>query len=78
MNTALAIVGALGGLTVFFAAVIAVIRSVVRQVGATEDNTEALRDMKDALTNMDGKMNGIINRLDNHAERIASLEGGRH
>jgi hypothetical protein len=70
LNTTLAVIGALGGLTAFGAAVWAVVRSIAKQVGATKDNTEAVKELTRKLDALDGK-------VDEHSTRIARLEGWR-
>jgi len=70
VSTFLAVASALGGIVAFALAVATIVRSIGRQVSATKDNTKALVKLSDAVNNLDG-------RVDQHAERIARLEGGR-
>lgn len=69
MITVFTVLGALGGLVAFGAAVFTVVRAIFRQVGATEDNTSALRDMRGALDRLDTAVR-------TQGERISALEGG--
>lgn len=68
VNTALSIVAALGGLVVFIGAIWAVVRGIFRQVGATEDNT-------DALERLSGNIVDLQKTVTDQGERIARLEG---
>lgn len=68
MNTTVEILGSLGGLVAFVVAVVAVFRGVFGQVQATRDLTAAVRELRMAITQLDGKVDG-------HAERISRLEG---
>ncbi len=68
--TTLALLGALGGLAAFVAGVWALLRGIFRNIGATQDNTRALRQMSDRLEQLGQTVNG-------HGERIARLEGRR-
>lgn len=70
MSNALAILAALGGIVVFLGAVVAVIRAIFKQIGATNANTAAVRELSLQM----GSVNG---RLDNHETRISHLEGSR-
>lgn len=70
MNTFLAVAGALGGVAVFVAAVIAIIRAVTGQVSATKENTKALKALS-------GQIDRLDTTVDQHGERIARLEGRR-
>lgn len=70
MSTALAVLASLGGVASIGAATYAIVRAVIRQVHATEDNTKAL----DRLT---AKVDTLDNKVDSHGERIARLEGLR-
>lgn len=63
-----AILGSLGGITAFVTAVVFMVRSIVRQVGATEDNTAALKDLKDSVRELKAELSG-------HETRISRLEG---
>jgi hypothetical protein len=69
-STTLALLGALGGLVAFVAGVWALLRGIFRNIGATQDNTRALRAVRDQLEQLGQTVNG-------HGERIARLEGGR-
>jgi hypothetical protein len=68
VNTALSVVAALGGLVVFIGAIWAVVRGIFKQVGATEDNT-------DALNKLSGEIASLQKTVNNQGERIARLEG---
>jgi urease accessory protein UreE len=70
----LAWLGALGGIVVFSTAMVAVVRGIFRQVHTVEDNTKAINELKSA---MEGLGHELGNRLNNHGERIATLEGMR-
>jgi hypothetical protein len=61
------LVGALGGVIVFFGALYAVIKSAFAQVTATKDNTKALEKLTSTVNGQDG-------RLDNHEIRLTRLE----
>lgn len=68
MTALLGILGALGGVVVFAGAIITIIKGIFRQVHATEENTKALNALSNTVT-------GLDSRLDDHAQRIARLEG---
>jgi hypothetical protein len=68
---ALIVFGGAGGVVAIVAAVVAVGRGVFRQVGATEDNTTALR----ALT---AELQQVKSTLTGHETRIAILEDRIH
>jgi hypothetical protein len=69
-TTTLALLGALGGLVAFVAGVWALLRGIFRNVGATQDNTRALREVTDQLEQLSRVQNS-------HGERLARLEGSR-
>ena len=64
------ILGALGGVVVFLGGVWAIVRGIVRQTVATQDNTKAIR----ALT---GKVDKLGETVNDHASRLGRLEGRR-
>lgn len=68
MTTVLAILGSLGGVAALITAVVIIVRAIFSQVHATLDNTRAMERVTGAVNRLDGK-------LDDHAERIARLEG---
>jgi hypothetical protein len=70
VNTALSVVAALGGLVVFVGAIWAVVRGIFKQVGATEDNTDAVNRLSANLKNLEVTVR-------DQGERIARLEGRR-
>jgi hypothetical protein len=61
-NTILALFGALGGLATFIAGVFVVVRAIFRQVGATEANTVALGEVKDALKDHETRLRTVERR----------------
>lgn len=65
-----AVLGSLGGLTAFGTAIWIVVRAIFRQVGATEDNTRALDELRSSVLKLDVQ-------VDEHAQRLARLEGFR-
>jgi hypothetical protein len=67
-STVLAVLGSLGGLAAFGVAMWTIVRAIFKQVGATEDNTKALGDMRGALERLD-------NTVRSQGERISALEG---
>lgn len=89
-STVLAISGALGGLVVFLGAVWAIIRAVLKQVGATEDNTTATKANTEAIGKLESRMSSVETtvtvqgeKLDNQGREIGQLRtaiynGGRH
>jgi hypothetical protein len=68
VNTALSVVAALGGLVVFVGAIWAVVRGIFRQIGATEDNTDAINRLNDNIARLE-------KTTKDQGERIARLEG---
>lgn len=56
-----------GGVCVLLTAIMVVGRGVFRQVGATEDNTKALKELT-------GQVDALFQRLSDHETRIAVLE----
>lgn len=63
----LAVLGALGGGTAFLVAITVVVKAIFRQVKATEDNTQALNDLKDTVIKLDTV-------VDDHTVRIVRIE----
>lgn len=70
MSSALAILAAAGGGVTLIAGVVVTVRAIFRLVSATEDNTEALHEVRDEVKDLKGK-------LDGYETRISRLEGGR-
>jgi predicted PurR-regulated permease PerM len=58
-----AILGSLGGVVAFIAAISVVVRSIARQVQATVDNTRALKDLKDTVLKLDATVDGHTLRI---------------
>lgn len=68
MSTAWAVLGSLGGIVAFIVAVVTVIKGIFSQIQATKDLTKAVRELRDVVGSLDGK-------VDIHAERLSRLEG---
>lgn len=65
--TVLVVLGGGGGIVALIGAIIIVGRGVFRQVGATEDNTQAIKALTDEVAKIRHNING-------HETRIAILE----
>lgn len=63
-----AILGSLGGVAAFLGAMFVVVKAIFKQVRTTEDNTQALIGLRETI----GKLDVLV---DDHAQRIARLEG---
>ena len=70
-NLPLEILGSLGGIVAFGVAVIAIIKAILRQVSATESNTEATKDNTAAIEALKDKTGNLERIVDVQAERIA-------
>ena len=70
MNTALSILAACGGVSVFIAGVWAIVRGIIRQTDATRENTEALKGLSD-------RMDDLASTVTQHDRDIAFLKGMR-
>lgn len=70
MRVLLSVLGALGGLAAFLTALWFVVRAIIRETQAVEDNTKALTTLTDEV-----KRINLIQT--SHGERIATLEGWR-
>lgn len=66
MNVAVLILSSSGGIISFVTGVIFVVRAILKNVGATRENTEALQDVKHTLLEMGEK-------VDRHTVEIAIL-----
>lgn len=62
------ILGSLGGIVAFVGAVWVIVRAILRNVSATEDNTKATSELSHEMRELRTIVNG-------HGERIAALEG---
>lgn len=71
-NATLEWLGALGGAAVFATAVWAVIRAILKQVNATEDNTQATRANTVAIANLDGKVTKLETTVAVQGERLTT------
>jgi hypothetical protein len=71
MNNVATVLGALGGVVVFIAGLLTVIRGIFKQVNATEANTRALREVTE-------QMKSVNSVVGTHESRISRLEGARH
>jgi hypothetical protein len=62
--SAVAILGSLGGIIAFIGAVVLVIRAIFKQIGAVEDNTRTLKEIKAILMDdpSTGRM-GLVTRF---------------
>ena len=67
MNTALAILGSLGGVVAFITLVFVTLKAIFRQVNATDKNTKATEKLTEAV----GELNKQFVNLD---RRVAILE----
>lgn len=67
MNTFEAL-GGIGGLVALVMALAIFIRGVSAQISSTKENTKAIINLTAKIESQDGK-------LDNHGQRIATLEG---
>jgi hypothetical protein len=76
VNTALAVLAALGGVVIFSGAIFAGVRAVVKQIHATELNTAALEELVATNTRLGGKLDTLAAIVSAQGERIARLEGG--
>lgn len=65
-----AILGSLSGIIVFLSAVVVVMRGIFKIVNATDENTQAVKDLGEDLRKMSDRING-------HEIRIAVLEARR-
>lgn len=70
MNTTLAIFAALGGIVVFLGAVWAVIRSITRQITATESNTAAIQSATKAIRELEDKVDTLDRTVFRHGEKL--------
>lgn len=64
------VLGSLGGVVAFIGAIWVIVRAIMRNVSATEDNTTATQ-------NLSGEMRELRTVVNGHGERIARLEGWR-
>ena len=64
------IFGSLGGIVTVIGAVWFIVRAILRNVSATEDNTQATNSLSTEMRELRTIVNG-------HGERIATLEGWR-
>ena len=64
------VLSALGGIVAFVAGVWALLRGIFRNVSATQENTRALREVRDNLD----RLSGVV---DSQGQRISRLEGRR-
>ena len=76
MNAALTVVGIIGGVFTIFAASFAVIRNIVKNVSATEDNTKATQGNTEAIAVLTRKVEELSNKVDTVSLRQA-LQGER-
>lgn len=74
MNSVLATLGALGGLAVFATAVWAVIRAILRQVTATENNTSATDRNTTAIGALEAKVASLDTTVAIQGQRITAQE----
>jgi uncharacterized protein HemX len=68
VNSALAILGALGGGVAFLSAIAIVARAIFKEVSAIDNNTTALNALRETVTSLD-------TRLTEQGERLSRLEG---
>jgi len=66
MNWLIAI-GGLGGLVILLSAIIVIGRGIFKQINATEENTDAVKDLTRGMTEIKGM-------ISNHETRISVLE----
>lgn len=71
-STTLEWLGALGGAAVFATAVWAVIRAILKQVNATEDNTTATRANTVAIASLDKKVTQLETTVAVQGERVTA------
>ena len=78
-----AVLGSLGGVVAFLGAIAVIVRSISRQVSATESNTRALNELKATVQKLDSTVddqNVRLVRVEERAERTGGrldrLEGG--
>src|SRR5260221_5484930 len=71
-----AVLGSLGGVVAFLGAIAVIVRSISRQVSATESNTKALNELKDTVVKLDSTVDDQNVRLVRVEER-AERTGGR-
>jgi hypothetical protein len=81
MNAALTVVGIIGGVLTIFGAAFAIIRNIVRNVSATEDNTKATHNNTDAIAvlthkveELGSKVDGVYLRQAIQGERLSLIE----
>ena len=60
-------VGGLGGLVILLSAIIVIGRGIFKQINATEENTDAVKDLTRGMTEIKGM-------ISNHETRISVLE----
>jgi hypothetical protein len=72
VNATLSILGALGGLAAFTAAVWAVIRATLRQVTATEANTKVTQANTRAIEALEAKVAALDRTVTMHNERLTA------
>jgi hypothetical protein len=60
-------IGGVGGFIILLTAIVAIGRGIFRQINATEENTDAVRDLTKGM----GEIKGMIS---NHETRISVLE----
>src|SRR5260221_7923735 len=71
-----AILGSLGGVVAFLCAIAVIVRSISRQVSATESNTKALNELKDTVQKLDSTVDDQNVRLVRVEERAERTGGG--
>jgi len=67
MSVAVAILASLGGVVAFLGMLFVIVKSVFRQVNATEDNTKALNELSEQIK-------GMADQLNDHETRISVVE----
>ena len=65
--TSLVAIGGFGGIVVLLGAIITIGRGIFKQISATQDNTEAVRDLTTHVARLEALYNG-------HESRISVLE----
>jgi hypothetical protein len=81
VNAALTVVGIIGGVLTIFGAAFAIIRNIVKNVSATEDNTKATKNNTDAIAELThkveqlgGKVDGVYLRQAIQGDRLSLIE----
>jgi len=77
MNFAATLTSILVGGVVFLGAVVALARAIFRQASSTEANAKALNGLAETITQLQGAIDRLDRRVDDHEVRLAVLDDRR-